>query len=351
VSDDSAGIPCPICGKTAWHFVFAGRDRFHQLPGDFAIARCDCGLRATLPQPADLGRYYPDDYYAYGAVGAPPFYGYGLKGLLRMLVLRYHYGYRYGHLGARLPASGLPAAALRLLARPMRRRSTEVFGQGPLPNYRPGGRALDIGCGNGGWLLKLRTLGWRVEGVEFSAQACQQARAAGLTVHQGSLVDAELPSEHFDVVRIWQTLEHVPDPAGVLREIARILKPGGQLLVGVPNAGGWLARAWGPLWFDLDVPRHLWHFTAPELRALVEQAGMRVDSIGYGFYGGYTLLRCIRYWSEERSGYSAAGRAAFERRLDWMRRARIAWPLRLLLRLLERTNYLELVARKWGVGE
>jgi GT2 family glycosyltransferase/SAM-dependent methyltransferase len=343
---DGVATPCPVCGRAAWRFVFAARDRMHQIPGEFALARCACGLRATLPQPEDIGRYYPATYYSYGPLGALPFYGSGFKGALRTLVLRYQYGYRYGELGARLPERGLVSAALRMLTRPLRRRDAMVFGPGPLPAATPGGRALDIGSGNGIWLLKLQALGWQVEGLEFSSLACQHARAAGLTVHQGSLADIRFPSGHFDVVRIWQTLEHVPNPAEVLREIARILKPGGQLLIGVPNAGGWLARAWGPLWFDLDVPRHLWHFTAADLRALVERAGLRVDSIGYGFYGGYTLLRCFRYWFEETRGYSPAGRAAFERRWDWVRRARAAWVLRLLLRLLERTNYLELAAAR-----
>jgi SAM-dependent methyltransferase len=331
--------------------VFAARDRFHQIPGDFAIVRCTCGLRATAPQPSDIGRYYPADYYAYGALGAAPFFGRGFKGILRTLVLRYHYGYRYGELGARLPGGRLLGAAMRALTRPLRKSAALVFGPGPLPGALLEGRALDVGCGNGVWLLKLQSLGWSVEGVEFSALACQQARAAGLVVHEGSLADAGLPSEAFDVVRIWQTLEHVPDPAEVLREIARVLKPGGQLLIGVPNAGGWLARAWGPFWFDLDVPRHLWHFTAPDLHRLVENSGLRVDSIGYGFYRGYTLLRCIRYWYEEWAGYSPAGRAAFERRWDWARRSRPAWPLRLLLRLLERTNYLEVVATRAGAQQ
>jgi hypothetical protein len=92
------------------------------------------------------------------------------------------------------------------------------------------------------------------------------------------------------------------------------------------------------------VPRHLWHFTAESLGVLVEHAGLRVDSIGYGFYGGNTLLRCIRYWVENRVGYTSEGRAAFERRWDWVRRARAAWTLRQILKLLERTNYLELIA-------
>jgi SAM-dependent methyltransferase len=221
-----------------------------------------------------------------------------------------------------------------------------IFGPGPLPEAQPDGRVLDVGCGNGIWLLKQQALGWLVEGVEFSPLACQHARAAGLIVHQGSLEEARLPTASFDVVRIWHTLEHVPDPSSILSEIARILKPNGQVLIGVPNAGGWLARAWRTYWFDLDVPRHLWHFRAQDLRVLATQAGLRLDSLGYGRYGSYTLLRCIQYWLEDRYGYTPAGRAAFEQRWNWVRQARAAYGLRLVLRMLERTNYLELVATR-----
>lgn len=337
-------LACPICSSTQRTVLFGVRDRFHQISGSFVIVRCACGLRSTLPQPGNIARYYPDTYYAYRPSGTLPFFGHGLKGLLRTIVLRYYYGYTYGSAGPRLPAKGWLALVLQRVIWPLRRQAVLVFGPGPLPPALPDGHALDVGCGNGAWLLKLQSLGWQVEGVEFNSLACEVARAAGLVVYQGSLADAARPSNFYDVVRIWHTLEHVPNPDAELREIARILKPGGRLIIGVPNAGGWLARIWGPLWFDLDVPRHFWHFTAAHLQQLVEHAGFRVDSIGYGFYRGYILLRCLCYWIEERNGYTPQGRARFEQRWNWVREARAAGPIRLLLRLLERTNYLELVA-------
>lgn len=337
-------LPCPICGSRRRSRLFAARDRLHRIDGAFHVTRCSCGLRATDPAPGDIGAYYPPTYYAFGPVGRPPFFGLGLRGLLRTCVLRYHYGYRYGPLGAKLPASGPLAVLLKLLARPLRRRAALVFGPGPLPPAVEGGRALDVGCGSGVWLLKMQALGWQVEGVEVSPTACAAARAAGLTVHQAQLADARLPADSFDVVRIWHTLEHVPDPALVLREAARLLKPGGTLLIGVPNAGGWMARLFGSYWFDLDVPRHLWHFTERDLRRLVAGAGLQVVRVGYGFYGAYSLLWSLRYCWEERAGYTAEGRSAFERGRLWVRDARIAAPLRVLLRLAERSNHLELTA-------
>lgn len=339
-------MTCPLCGASQQRFLFNAHDRFHHVPGSFMVLECQCGLRLTWPQPDDIARYYPAGYYAYGPVGPPPFFGRGLKGTLRSVVLRYHYGYRYGLLGERLPERGWVATMLYWLSLPLRRRAALVFGPGPLPLVQRGGRILDVGCGNGAWLLKMRSLGWDVEGVEVSPLGCKMARAAGLTIYQGELAEAARPPASYDVVRIWHTLEHVPDPRAVLDEVVRILKPGGLVLIGVPNAGGWMARIWRSLWFDLDVPRHLWHFKAPILRHLAEDAGLHVVALRHGFYGGYSLLRSFSYLAEQWFGYTPARRTRFERGLQWLRQARSAFPVRLLLRPFERTNHLELTAMK-----
>jgi len=174
------------------------------------------------------------------------------------------------------------------------------------------------------------------------------ARNAGLVVYEGELTDASRPSATYDVVRIWHTLEHVPNPRDVVLEAVRLLKPGGLLVIGVPNAGGWMARSWRSLWFDLDLPRHLWHFNVATLRRSAADSALRVDTIRYGFYGGYSLLRCICYLVESTIGYISARRERFERGLNWLRRSRAAFLVRVLLRPFERTNHLELTATRLG---
>lgn len=146
---------------------------------------------------------------------------------------------------------------------------------------RPG-RVLDIGCGRGLLLNKLRQRGWDPYGTELSEEAASYARdELKLPVTTLSLEEANFPDGEFDLVILWHVLEHVRAPREMLKEISRILKPGGLLLVAVPNFGSWEARWGGPIWFHLDVPRHVIYWTRKTLTQELETAGMVVRSASY----------------------------------------------------------------------
>jgi 2-polyprenyl-3-methyl-5-hydroxy-6-metoxy-1,4-benzoquinol methylase len=92
-------------------------------------------------------------------------------------------------------------------------------------------------------LRQFQKRGWEAEGTEFSAQSAAHARQLlGVPIHAGDLASANFPKAHFDAVILWHVLEHVPSPAATIREVERILRPGGIFLVGVPNFGSWEAR-------------------------------------------------------------------------------------------------------------
>lgn len=147
---------------------------------------------------------------------------------------------------------------------------------------RPG-KVLDIGCGRGLLLKKLRDRGWKPAGTELSEEAAAYAReTANLPVTTQALEDADFPNNEFDLVILWHVLEHVRAPRAMLQEVGRILKPGGTLLVAVPNFDSWEARWSGRHWFHLDVPRHLTHFTPRTLSALLSEAGMYI--VGFNFF-------------------------------------------------------------------
>jgi SAM-dependent methyltransferase len=206
--------------------LFDARD---YVTGDrFEVRRCGaCGLSLTWPppQPSELIRYYPEAYY--GDAGERRFVG---------------------------PVERLQRT---LYASRVRRVETAAGG-------RPG-RVLDVGCGRGYLLDAFRRRGWTVEGTEISAPSSAHAREAlGITVHLSQLEELCLPTGSYDAVTLWHVLEHVPDPASVLAEVHRLLRPGGVLLVSVPNFGSPEAWTAGPGWFHLDVPRHLYHFTRGE---------------------------------------------------------------------------------------
>jgi SAM-dependent methyltransferase len=136
-----------------------------------------------------------------------------------------------------------------------------------------------VGCGTGGLLDWLKKHGWHVYGVEISKQAAEYGNKYELNIFNGELIEAKYPSAFFDVVVINQVLEHLYDPKKTLKEIHRILKTDGTLIVGVPNIDSYEAKVFGRYWSALDIPRHLYHFNLRSLKLLVEENNFNIKRI------------------------------------------------------------------------
>ncbi len=143
-------------------------------------------------------------------------------------------------------------------------------------------RLLDVGCSSGAFLLTARQLGFQVEGVEPSVDAARTARAAGLTVFTGYLEQAQFPDVGFDAITLIEIVEHLRDASALLRECARILKPGGILLITTPNAHSWTARFMGARWagYSLnDMGGHISFFNPQSMRLLAANSGLEVRRV------------------------------------------------------------------------
>ena len=147
------------------------------------------------------------------------------------------------------------------------------------------GRFLDVGCGTGGVVATAKGCGWEAVGQEISDWAVEQARKLGREIINASLLEAAFPENYFDAVSLFDVLEHLPSPVNYIKEIHRILKPGGLLVIETPNIAGFFARYLYKENSDLIKPRaHICLFTpqsASRLCAYVSFSDIRIETFPY----------------------------------------------------------------------
>ena len=138
------------------------------------------------------------------------------------------------------------------------------------------GRILDIGAGTGDFLSVAKNDGWQTVGVEPSEKAKTIAKNKGVSfVEQTS----ELENNSFDVISMWHVLEHVPDLDAQIKELKRLLKPSGTLIIAVPNFKSFDATHYGKFWAAYDVPIHFWHFSKTAIKMLFEKEAMKLEKV------------------------------------------------------------------------
>ncbi len=252
-------VRCNYCGSDSYRERFELPDYMLGTPGRTTLVECrNCGLVYQNPRmtQSELEAHYPPAYDSF----QPP----------------------------------APDASTSLASR-LRRYGQRKRVRIATAQEKSAGRLLDIGCASGAFLASLPS-GWEGHGVETNRQAAETGRRAGLTIFHGSLEQAEFPEAYFDVVTLWDALEHLPDPAGSLREIHRILKPKGTVIVRVPNLSSWEASFFGRYWAGLDAPRHLYVFEIATLRKMLVKTGFSPGEMapGIGLYPAFLLS--VRFW-------------------------------------------------------
>ncbi|HUK89744.1 MAG TPA: class I SAM-dependent methyltransferase [Blastocatellia bacterium] len=229
---NSAAGPCDLCGEPSARELYNATDRLGKSEAPFTIAACNgCGVLRTLPEMTDeeLAQFYPSDYWGNQVEPDDAW----IRSSQR-------------DKGKFLRASGLGS-----------------------------GRILDVGCGSGWFLRVLDSNAWDRFGIENGREAKAIAEQA---LGRDRVFPDWPPAPHFsqgyfDVVTFWSALEHMNQPRASLEAARRIIKPGGTLIVQLPNAGGYQARVFKGNWFALDAPRHRYHFSLEALNRLMKETG------------------------------------------------------------------------------
>lgn len=165
------------------------------------------------------------------------------------------------------------------------------------------GRLLDIGAGTGDFLLVAKNDAWQTIGVEPSDRAKGIARSKGISFVEET---SELESHSFDVISMWHVLEHVPDLDKQIKELKRLLKPSGTLIVAVPNFKSFDAQHYGKFWAAFDVPIHFWHFSKTAIQLLFEKEEMKLEKVlPMKFDSFYVSLLSEKYKSGKMNFISA----------------------------------------------
>jgi len=228
--DEKRPIPCALCG----HHLFKPA----LLCGGFFYVRCtSCGLVQINPQPleSEIKRRYGENYLAYELENEDTFFNLQLLGLAD---------------------TNFDRLAFTAVKKP---------------------RILDIGCATGKLLEHLREKGWETTGVEISApqaEYCRQNR--NLDVRSIPLAENHFPPGSFDVVHASHLVEHVNDPAGLAREVSRILAPEGRFFVTTPNIAGFQARLFKGRWRSA-ICDHLYLFSIKTLSRLLVENGFAIE--------------------------------------------------------------------------
>ena len=257
-------VNCNLCGANDAELVYIEKDRLLKLPGTFRLVRCrQCGLLYLNPRPApqEIKDYYPEEYGPYTVTPQDE------PSWITRLDQSYGYWKR---------------ARIVSRARPQ------------------GGRILDVGCAMGNFLHMMTRLGpWETYGLDIDEQATGYAqdryRVCSFT---GELTDAGYPDSYFDVVTMWDVMEHLHDPTAALAEVHRILKPDGLFLARVPNVATWDARLFGPYWVGYDAPRHLYIYSPATLTAFLHKTGFRVDRMRSLILGYPPFALSVQFWLE-----------------------------------------------------
>jgi len=223
-------VPCIRCPRTAEPY-FTAKDYNRKLSNEsFTYYRCGCGIIFLNPVPADLGRYYPDEYYE------------------------------------------IP----RTLGELAKKARTERFKIKIVNRFAKGKRLLEIGPMYGNFVYLAKEAGFAVTAIEYDAKCCSFLNnTVGIrAINNPDTIGALKELGEFDVIVLWHVIEHLPNLAETVRALAEKIAVGGILVIAAPNPDSFQFKKLLQYWMHVDAPRHLQLIPKLTLDAMVNPLGL-----------------------------------------------------------------------------
>lgn len=235
--------PCCYCGSDEGRVIVRGNDLLEDLPGTFQFVECQkCGLLRQDPRLdwTDLADYYKPGYVC--------------------------------HTPQIQDESGDFQEAIRALG-PQKRVNL-------IKRYQPTGAWLDAGCGSGLILQAAQKQGhWQLSGVEpVHEMAKYTSEKLGVPVFAGTFEEYSVQDSTFDVITMWDVLEHLAEPIKAIEKVSRTLKPNGVFAFSSPNLSSLDRKIFAASWLGYDLPRHLYLFPDSLIRKVLSENGLTVTS-------------------------------------------------------------------------
>ncbi len=286
---------CIICGSPGRNIYCDLHDDLFSVAGKWSMSICDdCSFLWLNPRPKekDIEKLY-NSYYTHNQLVNQHLSGVELdfgsfpkNKKIKYAVLASHFGYVidmpriYRVLGTGL--GYIPSIRKRIWL--------SIVGLSAAPNKK----ILDLGCGNGDFVLEMKYLGWDSYGLEIDRQAVDIGRAAGLNIKYSFLNDDTYEKEYFDVIHMNNVIEHVYNPLEILERCYNILKPGGQLIIRTSNANSLAHTVFGSNYRGLEIPRHLHIFSPKSFELISKKFNFQIENLGtyinkYIWFSSYKL--------------------------------------------------------------
>jgi ubiquinone/menaquinone biosynthesis C-methylase UbiE len=268
---------CYLCGSLGNALYENLEDHLFGASGLWSLSKCSnqaCHLFWLNPMPLeeDIGMAYASYYTHIESPNkkqskARKFYEF---------VQSCYLADKYGYFNEKIPKWKKPLGLLLYLD--LIKKANTDFMVMKIP-AQSGGYLLDVGCGSGVFLSKMKQLGWNVQGLDMDEKAAETARKQNVNVKIGTLDKSGFQDSIFDVVVLSHVIEHAFDPIALLNECKRVLKPGGKIVIATPNSSSLCHALFGKNWRGLEVPRHLMLFSQSNLETCTNKAGFKTVEV------------------------------------------------------------------------